>query len=270
MVSAIGKKLRIGFTLSIFSMCLAIGIGIIAMGNVLSNLKFSTQEQLGAAISTMDIRVNQLERNLALKKLILLGEDKEYFQKQDSIFNERHKKMYQSIKAAAEPLTSKAIQDEIRENFIAFYNEIQEFDKARNVKRIYQNKGEEAAIKEVREDRDKAGTLMNSIVDELKREATLHSEKYQVKAIKLSLLIQIITLIAFIFAVIMAIITIKGITKSITIIHHTAARIYGGELELEINIDSHDEFKDLAEAFNRMRKSLLSAQKILDRKRQPR
>ncbi len=218
----------------------------------------------------MDIRVNQLERNLALKKIILLGSDEDFFNRQEEIFDEHHKKMYQSIKNAAEPLTSKAIKDDIRENFVDFYNEIQEFDKARNIKKIYQNKGEEAAIAEIRSDRDKAGNLMKSIVEELKREATLHSERYQKKAGNLSFLIQIITLIAFLFSVIIAFLTIKRITKSITYIHHRAAKIYGGNLELEIEVQTDDEFKDLAEAFNRMRKSLISAQKILSKREEQR
>jgi methyl-accepting chemotaxis protein len=263
---SISRKLSLGFILSISFMCAAISTGIFLMDSVLANLKFSAKEQLGAAISTIEIRVNRSERNLALKKMILLGADEQNFQKHNENFNEYHKNMYISIKAAAELLTSKAIKDNLRNKFITFYQEIQEFDKATEIMKMYQTGGEETAIREMRENRDKAGNLMNEIVEDLKRQATLHSEKYQEKATKVTSMILIITSLALLFAIIIAILTIKSITESLQTIHHTAARMYGGELDIEINIPAKDEFGDLAKALDRMRISLISANRLLDRK----
>ncbi len=174
--------------------------------------------------------------------------------------------MYNSIKEAAEPLTSKVIKDSIRDKFITFYNEIQEFDKARSIKNIYKNKGEESAIKEIREDRDKAGILLNEIVSDLNKQSNSLSGHYQEKAKTLVSILFIVTFIGLIASIVIAFLTVKQVTKSITAIHRTVAKIYGGEWDLPIEIHSNDEFSGLAEAFDRMRKSLLGAKKLLERR----
>ena len=76
MVSIIGKKLGYGYSLVIFSLIIAILVGIVLMNNAVKFLKLVAEDKLNAAIATMDVRINRAERNIALKEIILLGEDK--------------------------------------------------------------------------------------------------------------------------------------------------------------------------------------------------
>ena len=266
MVSVIGKRLGTGFTVSILLMIASIFFGILSMHNVINNLKMTTQDQLGAAISTMDVRIHRLERNYALKNIILFGEDETVFKKYEDIFNEEYKLMYDAIQAAAKPLVSEAFNDEVRDNFIKFYDEIHEYDKAKDIKRSFKNSGQEQAIKELREDRDEAGILMDDIVESLQAQATINAQKYQKKANDVTKLLILLTIVSLFVSILIAFLVTHGIIKSVKYIHFTAAKIYGGELDLSIEIHAKNEFNDLAAAFDRMRKSLLRAKKMLERK----
>ncbi len=235
------------------------------MNNVEKSLKFVAKDQMDAAISTLEMRINRSERNFALKNMILFGQDEEILKREDEKFSKYHKKMNKSINEVINSLNSEAFSDTIKNLFEDFYYEVKDNDKAKSIKTIYKNKGSLQAIKELREDRDKTDEKLIKVVSKLKEQSAIETQFAKTKGKNSKFILLFLSIFALFVSSFLAFIIIKDISKSVSYIHQSAIKIHSGELSEEIEVNQKSEFYELAIAFERMRMSLIRAKRLLDR-----
>ncbi|MBW2038834.1 MAG: MCP four helix bundle domain-containing protein [Deltaproteobacteria bacterium] len=224
---SIGKKLGLAFVVVVVVMVLAGGFGLYQLNRSGACLRDMSEHEMTAALAAFGIRGNFDEMVWATKNLLLRGTDQETFYKEIEKFNYKKNRLETIWKPMLEKvLKGPDITDEQRKFYDDFKREYADFNDAwEQALPVYQAQGQQAADAIMRgKGRGGADSLI-ALVRSL-RAATFKDMMECAARTRTAI---IIMLVAFVVAVVIAIVATFYIARQLTMAIEEVAKIRRGD-----------------------------------------
>jgi len=222
----IGKKLGLGFGVVVVVMVLAGGFALYQLNKSSAGLRDMSEHEMTAALAAFGIRANFDEMVWATKNILLRGTDREIFQKEIEVFNYKRNRLETIWQPMLEEvLAGPDVTDEQRTLYADFKSEYVAFVNAwEQAQPIYRSKGRKAVDAIMR---GKGRTGADPLI-ELVRSLRAKALKDMEEAATRTRSAVIIMLIAFVIAVVIAVMATTYIARQLTVLIEGAAKASGG------------------------------------------
>jgi methyl-accepting chemotaxis protein len=211
----IGKKLGLGFGVIVLVMVLAGGFALYQLNKSSAALRDVSEHEMTASLAALGIRANFDEMVWATKNILLRGTDQETFYKEIEIFNYKKNRLETMWKPMLEKiLAGPDITDEQRKLYDDFKDEYVAFlDAWEQALPLYQSQGRDAADEIMK---DKGWATREPLVDLVRSLRAATFKDMEEAAVRTRAAV-IIMLVAFVVAVVIAVIATFYIAKQLTI-----------------------------------------------------
>jgi CHASE3 domain sensor protein len=211
----IGKKLGVSFGVVVVIMVLAGSFALYQLSKSRAALRDVSEHEMTASLAALGIRANFDEMVWATKNILLRGADRETFSKEIEIFNYKKNRLETMWEPMLEKvLASPDITDEQRKLYDDFKDEYTVFlDAWEQALPVYQSKGREAADEIMR---NKGWATREPLID-LVRSLRADTFKDMEEAAARTRTVVIIMLVAFVIAVVIAVIATFYIARQLAL-----------------------------------------------------
>lgn len=223
---SIRKKVGIGFVVIVLVMVIAGGFALYQLNKSRAALRDVSEHEMTASLAAFGIRANFDEMVWATKNILLRGIDQETFYKEIETFNYKKNRLETIWQPMLEQiLAGPDCTDEQRTYYDGFELEYAVFlDAWEQALPIYQSQGQMAADAIMRGKARTAGDHLIELVRSL-REATFHDTEVAASRTRMAVMIM---LLAFVVAVVIAVIATFYIARELTIAIEGTAKISRG------------------------------------------
>jgi CHASE3 domain sensor protein len=211
----IGKKLGVSFGLVVVIMVLAGSFALYQLSKSRAALRDVSEHEMTASLAALGIRANFDEMVWATKNLLLRGTDREAFYKEIEIFNFKKNRLETMWEPMLEKILARPdITDEQRKLYDDFKDEYTVFlDAWEQALPVYQSQGREAADEIMR---NKGWATREPLID-LVRSLRADTFKDMEEAAARTRMVVIIMLVAFVIAVVIAVIATFYIARQLAL-----------------------------------------------------
>jgi len=226
MASSIGKKLGLGFSVIVVVMVLAGGFALYQLNQSRAALRDMSEHEMTASLAAFGIRSNFDEMVWATKNMLLRGTDRETFYKEVEIFNNKKDR----LETVWEPMLEKIlagpdITDDQRKYYDTFKSEYTAFLLAwEQALPVYQSQGREAADAIMRGKGRVTGEPLIELVRSLRSNTLQDMEEATARTRKTV----VVMLIAFLVAVVIAVISTFYIARQLALAIEGASPVKRG------------------------------------------
>jgi len=227
MASSIGKKLGLGFSVIVVVMVLAGGFALYQLNQSRAALRDMSEHEMTASLAAFGIRSNFDEMVWATKNMLLRGTDREAFYKEVEIFNNKKDR----LETVWEPMLEKIlagpdITDDQRKYYDTFKSEYTAFLLAwEQALPVYQSQGREAADAIMRGKGRVTGEPLIELVRSLRSNTLQDMEEATARTRKTV----VVMLIAFLVAVVIAVISTFYIARQLALAIEGASPVKRGK-----------------------------------------
>lgn len=218
----IGKRLGLGFGVVVVVMVLAGGFALYQLNKSSAGLRDMSEHGMTAALAAFGIRGNFDEMVWSTKNILLRGTDRETFQKEIEVFNYKRNRLETLWQPMLEEvLAGPDVTDEQRKFYDDFKSEYVAFVNAwEQAQPIYRSKGRKAADA-IMSGKGRGGA---DPLIELVRSLRAQALKDMEEAATRTRSAVIIMLVAFVIAVLIAVMATTYIARQLTILIEGAAK----------------------------------------------
>jgi CHASE3 domain sensor protein len=226
MASSIGKKLGLGFSVIVVVMVLAGGFALYQLNQSRAALRDMSEHEMTASLAAFGIRSNFDEMVWATKNMLLRGTDRETFYKEVEIFNNKKDR----LETVWDPMLEKIlagpdITDDQRKYYDTFKSEYTAFLLAwEQALPVYQSQGREAADAIMRGKGRVTGEPLIELVRSLRSNTLQDMEEATARTRKTV----VVMLIAFLVAVVIAVISTFYIARQLALAIEGASPVKRG------------------------------------------
>lgn len=264
MHSVIGKQIGKGFAIAILLMIAAIGYSLIILNSSFAKLENLAKNNLFLTIDCIKINLTENKKGFIIKRA-LLNPDK--IEAEIESYREQKRKLNGILQDIEQKLNNKNIPNDKINQYIKYYDTHLEKTQTENKIVNLLEAGEiDEARKTFRNNFLSQSESLENLVQKFRQESLEKTRTINKDVLNRFNVIIIVTILAFTLALAVGFYIIHKVNNSLYKLHLAAMKIRNGEIDEEINIDSKDEMHELGLAFDRMRKSLLKANKLLERK----
>jgi CHASE3 domain sensor protein len=212
---SIGKKLGLGFGTVVVIMVLAGGFSLNQLNKSAAAFRNVSEHEMTAALAAFGIRANFDEMVWATKNILLRGKDRETFSKEIAIFNDKKNRLETLWRPMLEPiLAGPDSTDAQRKRYDDFKSEYTSFLSAwERALPVYKSRGRDAADAVMAGKGRNADEHLIAMVRSLREKALRDMDKAAAR----SRTAAIIMLIAFVVAVVIAVITTISLARYLTV-----------------------------------------------------
>lgn len=219
----IGKKLGLAFGVIVIVMVVAGGFALYQLNKSRAALRDVSEHEMTASLAALGIRANFDEMAWATKNILLRGTDRETFSKEIGIFNYKKDRLETMWEPMLEKILARPdITDEQRKLYDDFKDEYTVFlDAWEQALPVFQSQGREAADEIMR---NKGWATREPLID-LVRSLRAATFKDMEEAAARTRAAVIIMLVAFVVAVVIAVIATFYIARQLTIAIEGTAKV---------------------------------------------
>lgn len=223
----IGKKLGLGFGVVVVIMVLAGGFALYELNKSVAAYRDVSEHEMTAALAAFGIRANFDEMVWATKNILLRGKDQKILYEEIGVFNDKKNRLETMWRPVLEKiLAGPDVTDEQRRLYDNFKKEYAVFLKVwEQTLPVYKAQGRDAADAVIRGKGRMAGEHLIELVRSLRAKALKDMEEAAAR----TRAAVIILLVAFVAAVVIAVIATFSIARELTIAIEGAAKIRGGK-----------------------------------------